>query len=62
MFWFWRGIENGGSLDKGISGAYFEKTYLALVRGVPAKEYGEIKAPLEKRTAGYRFWKGENRQ
>ena len=35
-------------LTKAFREHTLKKTYLALVRGVPAKEYGEIKAPLEK--------------
>lgn len=35
-------------LTKAFREHTLKKTYLALVRGVPAKEYGEIRAPLEK--------------
>lgn len=36
------------TLTKAFREHTLQKTYLALVRGVPEKEYGEIKAPLEK--------------
>lgn len=35
-------------LTKAFREHTLQKTYLALARGVPAKEFGEIKAPLEK--------------
>ncbi len=35
-------------LTKAFREHTLQKTYLALARGVPSKEYGEIKAPLEK--------------
>jgi len=35
-------------LTKAFREHTLKKTYLALTRGVPAKDYGEIKAPLEK--------------
>ena len=48
-------------LTKAFREHTLKKTYLALVRGVPAKEYGEIKVPLEKADGRVQVL-GENRQ
>lgn len=49
-------------LTKAFREHTLRKSYLALVRGVPEREFGEIKAPLEKADGRVQVLEGENRR